>query len=143
VDEVLKSGGRTVKGADGGSITILEVTRQPNGEVTIRFEVDPPAGVLPADGSLVLSRRGRRVVMSRSGAAAADTVNLEMAVVNDRDQLLQPVGLEYRLFAAKGPEYALTLQSGVGQGEPAKLVLSLNKSVTIDVPFTLKNVPLP
>jgi hypothetical protein len=45
--------------------------------------------------------------------------------------------------AARGTEYVLTCQPQKGQGEPAKLVYTVSQSVTIDIPFTLRNVPLP
>jgi hypothetical protein len=40
-------------------------------------------------------------------------------------------------------EYQLEYTSPSGQGEPARLVFAGRKSVTIDVPFTLTDVPLP
>jgi hypothetical protein len=39
-------------------------------------------------------------------------------------------------------EYIITTQNPKG-AEPAKLVFSGSKRVTVDIPFTLKNVPLP
>ncbi len=39
--------------------------------------------------------------------------------------------------------YTLTFEPAKDQGEPAKLVFSGSRSVTIDIPFTLKDVPLP
>jgi hypothetical protein len=43
--------------------------------------------------------------------------------------------------AAAGAEYTILCQPAAGQ-DPAKLVHSVSRSVTLDVPFTLKNVPL-
>jgi len=40
-------------------------------------------------------------------------------------------------------EYRLTYQPQQGQGTPAKLVFSGQRSATIDIPFTLNDVPLP
>ncbi len=39
--------------------------------------------------------------------------------------------------------YTFLCQPGKDQGQPAKLVYSGRKRVTIDIPFTLKDVPLP
>jgi hypothetical protein len=143
VDDVLKSAGQTIKGAAGGSLAIMNVTQHPNGPISVSLELDPPADVLPVDGSLRLSRSAGRILMSKSGAGAPGAANLELALVDDKGQMLHPVGLTYRLFAGKGPEYVITWQPAVGQGEVAKLVVCVRKSVTIDVPFTLRNVPLP
>jgi hypothetical protein len=41
------------------------------------------------------------------------------------------------------PEYELVYQPRKGQGEPARLAFCGHKSVAIDIPFALKNVPLP
>jgi hypothetical protein len=57
--------------------------------------------------------------------------------------VLAPVSVGVRGNAAGAVEYAVTCLPREGQGEPAELVYTIRPSVTIDVPFTLKNVPLP
>lgn len=49
-DNVLKSNGKTFKGADEGSIKILDVSKGDNGTVTVRFELEQPTNVFPANG---------------------------------------------------------------------------------------------
>jgi hypothetical protein len=49
-DNVLKSNGKAFKGADEGSIKILDVSKGENGTVTVRFELEQPTNVFPANG---------------------------------------------------------------------------------------------
>jgi hypothetical protein len=39
--------------------------------------------------------------------------------------------------------YTLSFTPAKDQGPPTKLVMSGSKSITVDIPFTLKDVPLP
>jgi hypothetical protein len=45
--DILKAGGKTFKGTKGGSFKILGVTKADSGQITIRFEMEQPAGVVP------------------------------------------------------------------------------------------------
>jgi hypothetical protein len=47
VADVAKAAGKTAKGARDGSIKVLEVTKGAKDQVTVRFEFDAPAGVMP------------------------------------------------------------------------------------------------
>jgi RNA polymerase sigma factor (sigma-70 family) len=143
VDDILKATGKTIAGADGGSITVLDVSRGPGGQITVRFELTPPANLVPVGQSLRVSRSVGRVVMNQAGAAAPDSTYHELSLVDGRGVLLQPVALGYQMVVGKANEFSVTWQPEPGQGEPAKLVFALGKSVAIDVPFTLRNVPLP
>jgi hypothetical protein len=50
VEDVAKAAGKTVKGRHGGSIKILEVSKGEKDQVTVRFELEQPEGVIPAMG---------------------------------------------------------------------------------------------
>ena len=43
----------------------------------------------------------------------------------------------------KAWEFTLVYRSDAGQGEPSRLVYTGRRSATLEVPFTLKDVPLP
>jgi hypothetical protein len=49
-DNILKSSGKTFKGVEEGSIKILDVSKGENGTVTVRFELEQPANMMPANG---------------------------------------------------------------------------------------------
>jgi hypothetical protein len=69
-----------------------------------------------------------------------------LSLVDRKGQPLQLVGMSLNTRAAAGApvtsEYELTFQVQEGQGEPAKLVFTGSRVLTIDIPFTFKDVPL-
>jgi hypothetical protein len=186
VDNILKAAGKTVKGPAGGSIKVLEVKKDDNGQITIRFEVEPPANVIPDGGSVngggirpvpVPIRIRRAAVPPGAGpglkaapppapaaappkaappaGAAAPAVAFVRGVAtfnggfngltlqDDKGNVL-PVRVGMTWQAGGGaPEYNLLYVPQKDKGEPAKLVFSGRKAVDVDIPFTLKDVPLP
>src|SRR5262249_20649735 len=48
-DKVLEANGKTFKGTEGGAIKVTGVDKTENGPVTIRFELEQPANVVPAN----------------------------------------------------------------------------------------------
>jgi hypothetical protein len=142
VADVLKSAGKTVKGSESGSLKVVEITKAENGQLKVRFELDPPADLGMGEGWFRLSSSAGRVVISKADAAAADAPQHELALTDDKGQYLPPVGVEYRAGAGPVIDVTLTCQPQKGQGEPARLTLSVSKSATIEVPFTLKDVPV-
>ncbi|MFQ3651905.1 MAG: hypothetical protein SNJ75_16405, partial [Gemmataceae bacterium] len=50
VNDVMKAKGKTVRGSKGGSITIKDVTKAADGTITIAFEFDQPADLIPEMG---------------------------------------------------------------------------------------------
>jgi hypothetical protein len=141
VTDLLKSAGKTVKGTESGSLKVLAIGEQREGQFRIHCELDPPAGVALDGRSLRILPSAQGVVLANE--AAPGTPYHELSVVDDKGNFLPPASLSFNANAANGTELVLTCQPGKGQGEPAKLVFSVSKSVTLDVPFTLKNVPLP
>jgi hypothetical protein len=142
VADVLKSAGKTVKGSESGSLKVVEITKAENGQLKVRFEMDAPADLGLTDGWFRLSSGAGRVVISKVDAAAADSPQHELALTDDKGQCLPPVAVEYRTGAGQVIDFTLTCQPQKGQGDPARLTLSVSKSATIEVPFTLKNVPV-
>ena len=51
VEDVMKAAGKTITGTDGGSIKVIDVSKDKNGNITIRCEVEAPAGITPAGGT--------------------------------------------------------------------------------------------
>lgn len=47
-NDVLKAAGKTFKGKDGGSIKVIEATKDETGRVKVRFEFEQPADMMPA-----------------------------------------------------------------------------------------------
>jgi hypothetical protein len=139
VDDILSAAGKKVPAA-GGALHILDVTPGPAGRVQFRLAIDPSARLAPAGGPARVTQRAGRFILS---GGDGDGPEHELAVVDDRGAVLPPVGVGGRMTAARTAEYVLTYQPRKGQGAPAKLVYTISPSLAIDIPFTLKNVPLP
>jgi hypothetical protein len=143
VDKVLAAAGRTVKGAQGGSVRVLEAARQADGLVRLRVQVEPLPRALsaaappsPFNGTVLVN--GRPVVGG-------------LLLNSSHFGLLDDKGRPFRVVQALAPsrrgapaqEYELTYQPEDGQGAAAKFVYRDHRTVILDVPFLLKDVPLP
>lgn len=134
VDDVLKSAGKPVKGAEAGSVHVRAVQNEGNGRHTIRMELELPGGAANS-----VAHRSDRIVLGHRAVGAAQ---YELSLADANGNLLPPAGV--RLTAgAKGVELVVTTLSRPGQGAPLKLTIGERKSVSVELPFTLKNVPLP
>jgi hypothetical protein len=51
VNDIMKAKGKTVRGPKGGAITVKDVTKAADGTVTINFEFDQPANLIPEMGN--------------------------------------------------------------------------------------------
>jgi hypothetical protein len=152
VDNVLKAAGQSVRGVRGGSLKVVAVNAEKDGQVKVEVQVQPPGqdvGDVPvAMGGIGgrFFRINRAVMMMRGGIEApADPGTLEL--LDARGQPFE------RLDGAAqgrgnpgngGPQtYELIFRPHPGQAEAARLVYSARRTVTLEVPFMLKDVPLP
>jgi hypothetical protein len=162
VDEVLLAANRSVAGPDGSSVKVVSVEQPEKGSVRLLALVDPPE-IPPAPESAELERL--RQAFGRGGARIRGVVAIGGRVINfggppapaeetltaAHFALLDAQGqpLETVQVAATGKtagrtrEYELTFRAKPGQGEAARFVYSAPRVVSVDVPFTLKDVPLP
>jgi len=187
-DHVLKSNGKTFKGVEEGAIKILDVSKGENGTVTVRFELDQPANVLPANGGGWGFPGGIQIMPAPAAPQAVpqgalNAVPAQLGVVRLQAQPAQPAiqiaiagpgGMAMPLGGDNGvalldeknhpvpvlvqqqigwrpvqagqknvQEHIFVFQLKKGQSEDLKLVFLGRKQTTIDIPFTLKEVPLP
>ncbi len=171
VPDILKAAGKTFKGGDNGQLKVANVSRDENDQITMRVELQPPAGVVAAGGVVgrgALRRLGRGVPVAVAppggGGAPGGFVAVRGAVFvggveasagglslfDDKGQAvkLTSVQLQFTPVVA-GPagivnrlQHVLTFQAEKGQ-EPAKLVYSGRKILNLEIPFTLRDAPLP
>ena len=77
-------------------------------------------------------------------AAGADKSGFSVIDAKGKPMLLERIQGQTGRRLVVGPrEYTLVFMSSHGQPKPAKLVYSGRRTVLIEVPFTLKDVPLP
>lgn len=152
VDDLLKSGGKTFRGKEGGEIRVLDVTRDDAGEVTVRFELEVPPEVSAAGIPYGAGGRGGR---GRGGAfPEAPPVALPaglqrrvggLNILDDKGEAVEQTAVRSLVRRdARGlvREFTLTATPKTGRGA-AKLVFSGCKIVGVEVPFTVKDIPLP
>jgi hypothetical protein len=145
IEDVLQAGGRSLQTSDGLNVKVLDVTRQ-DGQVKVRLQED-----IGVAGAIVFNARGNLVRINnlalRIGSATTSAVGGSMWTLYDRN------GHRYRngphevsiVAAANGvaQEFRLTYLPERDQGEPVKLVQTGRRQILLEIPFTLKDVPLP
>jgi hypothetical protein len=172
VPDILKTAGKTFKGGDNGQLKVVSVSNDENGRITIRVELQAPADVVPAGGGLIgrgaMRRLGRGVpvavaqaggavppgglvavrgaVFIGGGGASASGLSL----LDDKGEAVKLTSVQMQftpvVAGAAGIvnslQHVLTFQAEKGQ-EPAKLIYSGRKVLNVEIPFTLKDAPLP
>jgi len=150
VDNILKAAGRTVKGSDGNSIEILKVDAHANGTVDVVIRVEDPRllrGVL-AGGNRRVVVRGNGLALRRALAGMDDSTGQAVPGFTLQDAHGQDFHMERRgdMTTVKNNALAMEIQMTFrprdGQTEPAKFLYTVRPWVVIEVPFTLKDVPL-
>ncbi|HKI32579.1 MAG TPA: PQQ-binding-like beta-propeller repeat protein [Gemmataceae bacterium] len=142
VEKVLHSGGQTVKGKHGGEIKVVEVVKDEDGRVRLKVQVEAlgrgitevPAN--PFGGTIIIN--GKRV-------GEEDLLSsLNFALLDEKGNPLRTVkAMSTGLRAGAAHEYELVYEADDGQTEAAKFVYTDRRTLFIDVPFTLRDVPLP
>jgi hypothetical protein len=142
VDNVLKSAGRTFMGDDGESLKLTEVNRHPDGDVDLRIELTDPSSA----NTLWAMRGGvMRPNRFRRGLAAMDNTPPANLLLQDAAGQTLPQRSREEALAINGNTLARVIVLGYHSGlsEPNKLVYSGRRTIIIEIPFTLKDVPLP
>ena len=160
VDNVLKAVGRTVRGEAGHTMTVQSLTKPAGGDYEVKVKLEAPSD---ADARLVAlaGLRGGRVLRVQRVLARVNGKNVVVERVSGASPeelpvLLDAQGKPFTLVnppartgdvnfngATQTRQMTLLFRPGAGQGEPARLVLNGRRRETIQVPFTLRDVPLP
>jgi hypothetical protein len=151
VDKILKASGQTVKGDKGGYIKVIDVTQGDDGEIKLHVQFETPPDVAPAVNAPVPVP----LPAPAPGGAAPGVRPVPMPFVpaginglvlqDDKGQAL-PLTVAEGQAQNNGTtviwEYKFTCKPQKDQGVPAKLVFNGTRTVTVDIAFTLKDVPL-
>jgi hypothetical protein len=141
-DNLDRAAGKTFKGDAGGLIKIIDVTTDREKNMTIQLELEEPPNTvqhygLPEPGSIFGGKRPPFVGPIHG-----------MFVMNDDGKPLPLRCPQLRTVPrpdGKGDVITCTLVCRAGKDRATRLVYSTNKPVfvDIDIPFTMKDVPLP
>jgi hypothetical protein len=164
VTDVLKAGGKKFEGKGGGVIEMLSAEKQADGSYKVQFRLENPpnfiaapfqAPVMPLNAQPVNGPRGGGVQLQLQGGPAGGRVlrpayNVSgLPVLTDARgrsyQLTQPPQRIYRAAfgGAATQEVTMVFRAHEGQDAPAQLILHGQRNISVQVPFTLRDVTLP
>lgn len=156
VDKILQAAGRTVNGANGCSLQIQGMEKQKNGTYRLQLHLDLPPGANAANPL-------NGAIQAQAGMVQQIQIQINGGVVVGNMNPNHTAGLP-ELFDAKGQKYqlvnmpsrslrvvngavsqtvTLVFRGYEGLGEPDRLVLTGQRTVTVQVPFAFRDVPLP
>jgi hypothetical protein len=166
VTDVLKSGGKKFEGTGGGKIEMLSVEKQQDGSYKVQFRLEnprnhiaapfqgpvAPIGAMPVNGpgaGVQVVPGGAPQPLPRGGVARPIYNTHGLPTLVDAKgkswQLTQPPQRVYR--ANPGglaiQEVTMIFRAHDGQDAPAQLVLHGQRNISVQVPFTLRDVTLP
>jgi hypothetical protein len=143
VEEILNAAGRSVPGRDGSSVRVTHAACDA-GQFQVKVEL-----TLPPRDVIVGGMPARVVLVNRGGwfgrsVPSAPTLGADGLLVLDAQGRKLPMEIsEGRLANGNGMAWEYTLTGSTEQGGPVRLVYSGRRSLSVEVPFTLKGLPLP
>ncbi len=149
IENLFQAAGQTVQGNDGSAVKLLQVRRESDGPIRVQVEVTP------APRDLILDGLPARIVMSgargvRRGPVPGMLVPppvaaWQLALLDASGRKLSLADTSSPTISADGKSWELTLlyRPSATQGAPARLLYTGRRCTTVEVPFTLKDVPLP
>jgi hypothetical protein len=166
VTDVLKSGGKKFEGTGGGKIELLGVEKQGDGSYKVQFRLEnppnhiatpfqgpvAPVGAMPVNGpgaGVQVVPGGAPQPLPRGGVVRPIYNTHGLPTLVDAKgkswQLTQPPQRVYRANPG-GPaiqEVTMVFRAHDGQGAPDQLILHGQRNISVQVPFTLRDVTLP
>jgi hypothetical protein len=146
IKNVLKAKGQTFKGARGGSVKVVETSRGENGEIQLRIQVQTPAGQVndgtaAALGNATIIINGRPIGPREEPLSAA---NFRLGDEKGRSlKVTQAVDTGVRAGTAREIELTFESAAKLGVAGPLRFVFLGRRGAVVEVPFVLKDVPLP
>lgn len=144
VDNPAEAIGQRVAAADGSTLRVVEVKRTEEGLHQVRVGLSSPAPELVSAGVparvVVLTRIGPA---QRTGSVAPESG--DFVLLDAKGRRFPLVGGEVAGALGQGVTHDFTLlfQALPDGAKPARLEYTGRRTVTVEVPFTLKDIPLP
>lgn len=145
LDNIMKSAGQTAKGTDGGLLKVLDA-KDDHGKVTLQVHLDVPpdnSGLWSPAG--VAATRKRAIVIRNMMVANQNgslyTLPRDLSLLDTRGQVIPPHEVK-QLPGNDGKSFEMTYLLQKGQ-EPSQMIYTARRRVLVEVPFTLKDIPLP
>lgn len=143
IDNVFQVGSRTHSAADGTMLKVLSATRAESGQIQVRVEVLTPTMIMVGGGPV---RVGRRAAQAAPLFQGSDGSGMPLALLDRSGKPVPLLGTtvpQQALGFGIPQEIVLLFEPKAGQADAAKLVYSGKRMVVLEIPFSLKDVPLP
>jgi hypothetical protein len=155
LDDVAKAVGQTFKAADGGEVKITQCKREDDGLFMVKVELKSP--VMSADDQVIQMQQmkmGRVRVLRGGGVFPQDQPKIQLTkdnantvpfkLLNAKGQPLEFVNGELNVNTTNEVSrvYTLVYKPAANDTAPAKFEYIGRRDVLVEVPFTLKDVPL-
>jgi hypothetical protein len=148
VEPILQAGGRTFKTRDGLSLKIVDVTREGDDRVRVQVSLQDPTAVRVAfAGRRALP--GNRILLGNNGPGIIETPTASpwtsFSLLDDKGHRYALRGVENRVQGQPNgvsQESSMTYVRDRKQGKPAKFLFSGQRTVFVEIPFELRDVPL-
>ena len=156
VPDILTAGGKTFKGGEDGQIKVLDVLKKDNGQVLIRLEMHAPSGVVALDGCGVPVGVAKGVAAVPDGRFMGPGLGYGcnndngLGLMDDKGNNIKVVPGGRLEASDKATPFGVVgrvvhtevFQLEKGQ-KASEMVFSGRKILSVEIPFTLKDVPLP
>jgi hypothetical protein len=143
VERVLKSGGLVVKGERAGAVKVIDVVKEEDGHIRLKVQVEAAPRALgdsapnPFNATVIVN--GRRLGIDENLLSS-----FNFALLDEQGRAFRTIrAVSTGVRAGAAQEYELLYQPQAAQGEASRFVYTDRRTLFIDVPFTLKDVPLP
>jgi hypothetical protein len=148
-DAPLKAAGQTVYGKSGVTLKVASASRSDAGEISVGVEVHMPTDVQLSGSGALQMVPGGGVRQVRSGdtqlpAGATEFQGLSIEDGKGRRFAATRGSAEMSQFAQDGVTFKFTATfkpADAGQ-QPTRLVFTATRPATIEIPFSLKDIPL-
>jgi hypothetical protein len=142
VPKLMEAVGRTERGRHGGAVRVVEAVKDEDGRVRIKAQVE---GVLRGLADVPPNPLGGTILVNGRRLGDEDLLSsLNFALRDEQGKpfrVLRAVSTGVRTEAAH--EYEFLFEADAGQGEPARFEYVDRRTLFVEVPFALKDVPLP
>jgi hypothetical protein len=144
VESVLKAEGKTFTGADGYRLKIAEITQGDDGvvKIAVEYEAAFEDGLVMIGAAQRVNNRFRARLRAQMGATASPAIELQDAAGHvfeaaRYNEASESDGTHFR--------YTSTIHflPKADFGAASQLILTGRRTVTVELPFTLHDVPLP
>ncbi|GEM_PF-1880298 len=154
-DKLDKSAGKTFKGDKGGSIKIVSVqAEEDQTTIQLEFEQPPYDKVAPVQSHVILGdgiRDGAQLAGVKASIRDGFMESFNGLSVQDNKGNALPIKVATAAPVQRQPgpgfgpimSYVFLCRHEKDKGQPAKVVYLGRKRATVEIPFVLKDVPLP